>query len=432
MEQNVSQQDFRNCLRCGRPTPIDNPACEHCGLRPEELLAAVREEARTRRFVNALVNRSNPFTYLFIGMNLGMFALLWLAGGMDVLGADHRALVALGAKENSLIDQGQYWRFVTSMFLHIGFIHLFFNNYALWIVGQEIERLYGAARFVSIYLLTGLAGSVASYFYKPDATSAGASGAIFGLFGLLATFAFRYRKEIPQIISSQIKRQVIPLIAINLGIGFFIPMVDNSAHIGGLLTGVLLGLIVPYKRPEEKKTPVLWRALQIVSLAVIAVSFISAFRAYNGPAFQAQNLTVRPGARMRGYLNGMNQASQVFIDSVNSSHLSDSVKGNRASVTRAMSEADRGLQILGDLPPMEDEAERYKERLRDLLTRQKSILERVDPENPQSWSQAQREQEQLIGRYKEFEKEFEEWLPGYLAKHGLEVKKPPPNQNPDQ
>ena len=366
-------------------------------------------------------------------MNLGLFALLWLAGGMGMMSADSEALVALGAKQNELIDQGQYWRFVTLIFLHIGFIHLFFNNYALWIVGQEIERLYGSARFVTAYLLTGLVGSVASYFYTPKATSAGASGAIFGLFGLLATFAFRYRKEIPKSISDQIKRQVIPLIAINLGIGFLIPMVDNSAHIGGLITGTLLGLIIPFKRPEEKSTPILWRSLQIICLVVIAVSFISVFRFYDGPALRANNLTLRPGARVMEYFNGMDQGRQAFIDSVNMFiPILNNKKMDRDRLTRAIAAADKGLQSLDRLQPTKDKAEQYKQRLKDMLTREKDYLERFARENQQSWSQAEREQEELANGYKEFEKEYEEWLPGYLARNGLEVKKLPPNQNPDQ
>ena len=389
-------------------------------------MAAVREEARTRRFVNALIKRSNPFTFLFIGINLGMFALLWLAGGMGMMSADVEALVALGAKQNELIDQGQYWRFVTLIFLHIGFIHLFFNNYALWIVGQEIERLYGSARFVVIYLLTGLAGSVASYFYTPKATSAGASGAIFGLFGLLATFAFRYRKEIPQSISSQIKRQVIPLIAINLGIGFLIPMVDNSAHIGGLLTGVLLGLIVPYKRPEEKRTPILWRALQIVCLAVIAVSFISVFRFYDGPALQAKNLTLRPGARVMDYLTRMDKGRQAFVDSINLfKPILDNKEADRARLTRAAGAAEQGLQSLDGAPSMEAEAEGYKQLFRDLLAREKDFLEIFARENSQNWSGAVREQNELVKRFDQVNRDYEAWLPGYLARYGLQVKEQP-------
>jgi rhomboid protease GluP len=422
LEEIVSQQEFRDCPRCGRPTPAADPQCVHCGLRAEELIAAAREEARTRRFINALIKRSNPFTYLFIGMNLGMFLLLWLAGGMDLMVADYRALVAFGAKENALIDgQGQYWRFVTSIFLHIGFLHLFFNNYALWIIGQEIERLYGSARFIVLYLLTGIAGSVASYFYRPEGTSAGASGAIFGLFGVLATFAFRYRKEIPQVISRDIRRRVIPLIAINLGIGWFIPMIDNSAHIGGLLTGVLLALVIPYKRAQEKSTGILWRALQIIFLAVIAFSFISVFRAYNGPPLQTRNMLVRPGALAMNYFNRMNQGMDAFRDSYNSFKEILDKREATPDTTRAIAAIDSGLQSLDSLKPVEDEPERYRERLKDLLIKQKGVVERFTNEKPRNWSRAEREENELRESYAQFRKEYSTWLPGYLANYGLQL-----------
>ena len=309
-------------------------------------MAAAREEARTRRFINALVNRSNPFTYLFIGINLGMFLLLWLAGGMGLLTVDDRALIEFGAKENTRIyEHGEYWRFVTAIFLHIGFIHLIFNNYALWIIGQEIERLYGSARFVVLYLLTGIAGMVASYFYKPDVASAGASGAIFGLFGALAMFALKYRKEIPQIISRDIKRRVIPLIAINLGIGWLVPMIDNSAHVGGLLSGVLLALVVPYKRPQEARTGVVWRALQVLCLAAITFSFVAVFRAYNGPPLQYRNLLARPTSRGMRYFNRMIRGLDAFKDSNNMLKAIVDKKDSDADLSPAIAAVEKGLRV---------------------------------------------------------------------------------------
>lgn len=391
-----------------------------CGLRADESIANAREEARTRRFINALITRSNPFTYLFIGINLGMFLLLWLAGGMDMMAVDQRALEGFGAKENARIyGQGEYWRFVTSIFLHIGFIHIFFNNYALWIIGQEIERLYGSARFVVLYLLTGIAGSIASFFYRPEAASAGASGAIFGLFGVLAVFAFRYRKEIPHIISRDIKRRVIPLIAINLGIGWLIPMIDNSAHVGGLVTGGVLALIVPYKRPEERRTGVVWRALEVVCIVVIALSFIAVFRTYDGPPLQARNLMVRPAPRVVDYYNRMIKGLDAYRDS---NHLFiEAGKKEEANpdLTRAIAAVDKGLESLNGMEPMDPEPERYRMRLRDLLVRQKGLLERFASENPKDLARVVREENELTESYALFEKEYREWLPGYLASNGL-------------
>ena len=250
-DQTSRQPAFRVCTNCGNLTPAERPDCIYCGTMTVEAMAARQEAEREHRFLYAFVTRSNPFTLIIIGMNAGVFLLEWLAGGMGGLSADSQVLRAFGAKNNDLINQQQqYWRLVTAIFIHIGFLHFLLNNYALWIIGQEIERLYGSARFVILYLLTGVAGSLASYTFNPGHDSAGASGAIFGLFGVMATFAFRFRKELPERLSTDIRRRILPVIAINLIFGFSMRIVDNAAHIGGLLAGIALALIIPYQRPN--------------------------------------------------------------------------------------------------------------------------------------------------------------------------------------
>ena len=207
----TSEPAARKCPVCGNPTPASSPACIHCGALYDEAEKAAREAATEYNFLSALFTRSNPFTMIFIGINVGVFVLMGLAGGFALTSVDPEVLRGFGAKQNNLIaEQHQYWRLITSIFIHIGFIHLFLNNYALWIIGQEIEQIYGSARFVALYLATGVAGSVGSYIFNPEATSAGASGAIFGLFGVMATFAFKYRKEIPKALSRDIMRRVLP------------------------------------------------------------------------------------------------------------------------------------------------------------------------------------------------------------------------------
>lgn len=273
----------RTCAGCGNPTPVDRVDCGHCGMPSLELLTAQQEAAKRQRFIEAVFTRPQRFTMIFIGINVGVFALMWLTGGVSAMTADTDIIVAFGAKVNPLIrEQHQYWRLVTSMFIHIGLLHLGFNMYALWIVGQQIEQLYGAARFVVLYFLCGLAGSLASLFFS-ESVSAGASGAIFGLFGVMAAFGFRYRKELPGGLGNEITKRVLPVIAINLIFGFSTRIVDNAAHLGGLLSGVALCFLIAYKRPEEKADSAVWRALSLASLALIALSLGSAFIHYDGP-----------------------------------------------------------------------------------------------------------------------------------------------------
>src|SRR6185295_338821 len=229
-------------------------------------------------FLHAVWSRRTPFTYVFFGFNILIFILMALAGGST----NDTTLMAFGVKANQAIAQGQWWRFVTPIFIHIGLLHLIFNSYALWIVGPQVEKLYGGARFVILYVLTGIAGVWGSYYYHPNIISAGASGAIFGLFGVLLVFGIRYRDSIPPAFKRAVGVGVLPVIILNIGIGLSIPFVDNAAHIGGLLAGAALAAIVPFQKPGEETAPI-FGAVQMLLLATIVVSFYEVATHYNGP-----------------------------------------------------------------------------------------------------------------------------------------------------
>src|SRR5262249_44670109 len=229
-------------------------------------------------FLNAVWTRRATYTYVFFGLNIVVFLLMAFAGGS----MNEQTLMAFGVKANSAIARGQWWRFVTPVFIHIGWLHLIFNSYALWIVGPQVEKLYGSARFVILYVLTGVAGVVGSYLYHPYSISAGASGAIFGLFGVLLVFGIRYRASIPPFFKPAVGSGGLPVIVINLFIGFTIPGIDNSAHIGGLLAGAVLAAVVPFQKPGAETLPV-FRTIQIALLALIAICFFNVAKNYDGP-----------------------------------------------------------------------------------------------------------------------------------------------------
>jgi len=193
-------------------------------------------------------------------------------------------------KYNPLIDQGEIWRMVTPIFLLIGLLHIFVNSYAIWIVGPQVEKLYGGARFTVIYILTGIAGVAGSYWYHPEAISAGASGAIFGLFGALLVFGFKYRSVIPPMFQRAVGKGVFPVIAINLFIGYMIPAIDNSAHVAGLIAGAILAAVIPFKKPGSS-TPDLFKVLQIILVVLVLLSFYEVAVHYNGPAISFRNLS---------------------------------------------------------------------------------------------------------------------------------------------
>lgn len=167
-----------------------------------------------------------------------------ISNAIDVQPASENALtnvlIMYGAKENHLISQGQYWRFVTPIFLHVNFLHVGLNMLNLLLLGIFLERLMGSARFVFIYVITGVISVVASFYFAPDVISVGASGAIFGLVGAYSIFVLIHRRAFRNGGAFALLWLVV-IIGINLGIGLVIPNVDNSAHIGGLLSGCLLG-----------------------------------------------------------------------------------------------------------------------------------------------------------------------------------------------
>src|SRR5262245_2739536 len=230
-------------------------------------------------FLHAVWSRRPLFTFIFLGVNIAIFILMALAGGST----NEPTLMAFGVKSNPEIARGEWWRFITPIFLHIGMLHLFFNSYALWIVGPQVEKLYGPARFVILYVLTGVAGVYASYFYHPLSESAGASGAIFGLFGVLLVFGVRYRNSIPPFFKRAVGTGVLPVIVINLIIGFTIPAIDNSAHIAGLLAGAALATVIPFQKPGDE-TNAGFRSIQIALLSLVAVSFYQVGIHYDVPA----------------------------------------------------------------------------------------------------------------------------------------------------
>src|SRR2546426_10284412 len=257
-------------------------------------------------FLHAVWIRRSTYTYVFFGLNILVFLLMALAGGST----NEPTLMAFGVKSNAEIAKGQWWRFLTPIFIHIGLLHLFFNSCALWIVGPQVEKLYGGGRFVILYVLTGVAGVYGSYLYHPNTISAGASGAIFGLFGVLLAFGIRYRNSIPPFFKRAVGTGVLPVIVINLIIGFTIPAIDNSAHIAGLLAGAALGAVIPFQKPGDE-TNSGFRSIQVALLSLIAVSFYEVGTHYDGPRLSVRNLA-------RGLIQiGTTSSTEDFIEAIN-------------------------------------------------------------------------------------------------------------------
>lgn len=174
-----------------------------------------------------------PVVSTLIGLNLIGFLLT----SVPVIGDQ---IYFEGMHINGFISEGEIWRAFTSMFLHAGFLHLLFNMFSLYLFGPELERMAGKARFLTIYLLAGLGGSLLTYMLyidNPMYASVGASGAIFGIFGAYASILVRYYKSTPQL-----RQILLPIIVISVILTFLQSNVNAASHIGGLITGFMLGM----------------------------------------------------------------------------------------------------------------------------------------------------------------------------------------------
>ena len=183
-------------------------------------------------------NHNNAFLlYSVIAINVIYWVIIELAGSSTNV----HTLSDFGAIDASKIYSGQFWRFFSAMFIHIGPMHLIVNTISIFIIGSMVNRFYGSRYFLLIYLVSGLSGSLGSYaFISATTVGAGASGAVFGCLGALLAYFFIMRSVLGEFGRQNLN--AIGFIAIlNLGFGFIVPGVDNWAHLGGLASGFLLG-----------------------------------------------------------------------------------------------------------------------------------------------------------------------------------------------
>lgn len=184
-------------------------------------------------------NRQKAFiTYGIIGINIVMFIISAVLS-KHIMTIDKDVLVNLGAKYNPAIQQGQWFRLITCMFLHGGLIHITANMYSLYSIGPLVEQLYGKYKYIVIYLICGVISSLFSFFFS-DYVSIGASGAIFGLLGVVFVFAIKERKRIGR----GFLMNVASVVVMNLILGISLPGIDNFAHLGGLISGITLGSVL--------------------------------------------------------------------------------------------------------------------------------------------------------------------------------------------
>ncbi len=180
--------------------------------------------------------KESPVTFIFLLIIIIYFIVITLNGGTK----DIETLVRFGAFFPPFIFKyNQYYRFITSIFIHIGISHLFFNGYALYVFGTQIERFLGKKKYILFFLLTGLMGNIATYIFNPISVSAGASGSLFGIFGAFLYLIQRHK----EMITPEGRKSIISMIGVNLVLTIVVPSISITAHLGGLIAGYILSYV---------------------------------------------------------------------------------------------------------------------------------------------------------------------------------------------
>ncbi len=261
------RETYVRCVRCDRPICPDCMRAASVGFQCPE---CVREGAKSIRqprtsFGGRVTRNDNNVTLSLIGINLAVYVVAGLtnpAALTRMIGTTlHERFALVGVQ----VAEGEFYRLVTSAFLHYGPLHIAFNMYALWLFGQELERLYGRVRFTVLYFVSALGGGVLAYLVtNPHDQLAGASGAVFGLFGAYFITARKLGLRTGGILA---------LVGINLVFGFVVPNIGWTAHIGGLITGAAMAAVIAYAPRGARRdlVQIAGTALIVIGLCVAIV-----------------------------------------------------------------------------------------------------------------------------------------------------------------
>jgi len=260
-----------------------------------EFVARREQHRKFQEDLASLAPRA-PVTPTIIGINVAVFAIMLVAGASMWMSQGSVEL-RFGSNYGPLTWHGQPWRLLTAAFIHFGMAHLLLNMYALLSAGDITERLYGSTRFAVIYLLSALAGNVVSGWWDASRNSAGASGAVFGVFAALLVFVLRRPGDIPRDILKNMRISAALMLLYSLGLGFIVPMIDNAAHVGGLLGGALAGLLLvrPFDAAARTRARP-WSVVTAIAVVAVLLAALAAQVISSGAARQASAAADYPAA----------------------------------------------------------------------------------------------------------------------------------------
>lgn len=244
-----------NCIRCGRQLPpltLGKKICQWCVQHEAAQRGELGEDAPQPVMAAPWVRRESSITLtqVLLGANVMVFIAMVLASGPS-LDFSGEVMVRFGANFGPFTLSGQWWRLLTYMFLHGGLMHIAFNMWCLWDLGALCESLYGRWTFAAIYLITGIAGGLASVGWNPGTLSVGASGAIFGLAGALIASFYLGEFSVPKAAIQGTLRSLLFFVGFNVLFGSMVSGIDNACHAGGLVSGLILGAMIARIAPQH-------------------------------------------------------------------------------------------------------------------------------------------------------------------------------------
>jgi rhomboid protease GluP len=255
------------CVSCGReipPVPTGElNICPEC--RATILARQSQNPVPTRRRSRGF--EEMPVTSILIGLNVLVFALM-VVSGVSFTSPDNQQLVKWGADWGPLTLTTQYWRLLTSNYVHIGIIHIALNMWCLWNLGALAERIFDRWTYALTYAACGIGSSIVAVWWRPMLVSAGASGAIFGIAGALIAALYLGRLPVPPSALKATLKSLLAFAGYNLFFGL-LPGISNAAHLGGLVTGLGLGAVLAPRLtapPDERNS---WRRLIFIAAAVL-------------------------------------------------------------------------------------------------------------------------------------------------------------------
>jgi membrane associated rhomboid family serine protease/Flp pilus assembly protein TadD len=272
---------IQRCPQCGNQFGRDfgdsstSPNCPECQAQLTQMSrAGIPASGQT------LVTPSFLITTILIGLNALVFVIMVLRGVSPFLPSPQQA-IAFGADVGRLTLNGQWWRLVTSMFVHFGIVHIGLNMWCLWNLGRAAEQLMGRVSYLLAYFVSGIFASIVSVYWHPMAAGAGASGAIFGMAGVLVSYVYLKKTPSHLQINSRMLGSLGTFIAYNLAFGA-LPGISNAAHIGGLVMGLAVGAVLPAASASEPARRTRLSLVVILSAIVLVGSAIAAKRLTTG------------------------------------------------------------------------------------------------------------------------------------------------------